>query len=397
MFFNKNDLRIINTKQDFKDLVRINFVTIQLLSKNLALVPNDSFDYIIVDEFHHAAAKTYLRTIRHFQFKFLLGLTATPFRADRKEISELCDKNIIVNFELKDGVEAGILSPYHYFGCFDDIDYSHIRHNGMSYDIDDLERALIVPRRDEAIIEKWKEKALNKSTLGFCCTQTHAIRCCENFNNAGINSKVYLSNTSYTERDQIIEEFKNGIVKIIFTVDVLNEGVDFPFVECLLFMRPTESKRIFLQQLGRGLRRFHGKTRAIVLDFIGNFKNAIKIFEYFGLSAELDESETTTFRQRNFKEIFNLPLGCEITFDERVINVFSTQALQSQNITKHNIHRILVQQFINLSIKLNRIPRWQDIDRAYRIDSSVYKLFYKRPKQLGEQISDVLEKYGIKI
>ena len=180
-------------------------------------------------------------------------------------------------------------------------------------------------------------------------------------------------------------------------MDVLNEGVDFPFVECLLFMRPTESKRIFLQQLGRGLRRSHGKTRAIVLDFIGNFKNAIKIFEYFGLSPELEESEPTTFRQRNFKEIFNLPLGCEITFDERVINVFSAQALQSQNITKHNIHRILVQQFINLSIRLNRIPRWQDIDRAYRIDSSIYKMFYKRPAYLAEQISETLEKFGIKI
>ena len=397
MFFDEDELKIIRTKQDFNDLVRINFVTIQLLSKNLALIPNESFDYIIVDEFHHAAARTYLRTIRHFRFEFLLGLTATPFRSDRKEISELCDKNIIVNFELKDGIEAGILSPYHYFGCFDDIDYSHIRHNGISYDVDDLERALIVPRRDEAIIEKWKEKALNKSTLGFCCTQNHAIRCCENFNHAGINSKVYLSNTSYTERDQIIEEFKNGEIKIIFTVDVLNEGVDFPFVECLLFMRPTESKRIFLQQLGRGLRRSHGKTRAIVLDFIGNFKNAIKIFEYFGLSPELEESEPTTFRQRNFKEIFNLPLGCEITFDERVINVFSAQALQSQNITKHNIHRILVQQFINLSIRLNRIPRWQDIDRAYRIDSSIYKMFYKRPAYLAEQISETLEKFGIKI
>jgi len=395
LYFDEADLKILYSKNEISNLSRITFISIQLLNRNLSVLNQEQFDYIIIDEFHHAAARTYLKSIKYFKFKFLLGLTATPFRCDRKDITEICNGNIIVNYELKDGVITGILSPYHYFGYFDDVDYSKIKHDGVSYDIGDLEKALIIPERDKAIINKWKDKSLNKPTIGFCCSHKHAKRCCQNFNEEGIKSAVYISTTTSSERNEIIEAFKKGDLKIIFTVNVLNEGVDFPFVESLLFMRPTESKRIFLQQLGRGLRRFHGKTKTIVLDFIGNFKNAFKIIEYFGLTPELEDFDSIIRKPKNYKELFNLPLGCEIFFDEKVINVFSNQALLRENITNHNIHRILVQQFINLSLKLDRIPTWRDIDRNCIIDSSIYKMFYRRPQDLVDHNLDIMIERGI--
>jgi len=397
-YFEAKDLKLINKGSELKRFRKINFTSIQLLNQNIQEIKPKEFDYFVVDEFHHASAKTYRKCISHFENVFLLGLTATPFRADHQDIYELCDGNIIVNYELRDGIDSGILSPYDYWGCFDDVDYSNIRHNGISYDIGDLEKALILPERDNAIIKKWKEKALNKPTIGFCCSQLHARRCCENFNAQGIKSALYISSTSTQKRKKTLLDFSNGKIKIIFTVDVLNEGVDFPFVECLLFMRPTESRRIFLQQLGRGLRRFHGKTKTIVLDFIGNFVNSFRIIEYFGLSTTLlDENPSSIYRPKSFKDLFNLPQGCEINFDERVIAVFSGQAINRTNITRHNIHRILIQQFLNLCIKLNKVPTWKEIDRNCILGAEIYKMFYRRPKEIAIQLNDILNERGIEI
>ncbi len=359
-----------------QEVKKINFATIQFVAQNLKSFGSDLFKYIVIDEFHHAAAKSYLNTIKYFQFNFLLGLTATPFRTDRKDIIELCDKNTIVNYELRDGIETGILSPYHYFGCFDDIDYALIQNNGISYDIRDLEKALIIPERDRAIIKKWREKALNKPTLGFCISINHAERCRDSFNAEGIKSATYTSQTSIEDRSELAERFSKGEIKVLFSVDVLNEGVDFPFVECLLFLRPTESKRIFLQQLGRGLRRYQGKSKTIVLDFIGNFTNAYKIVEYFGLSPSEDEENQGIISPQTYKEVFNLPLGCNVTFDDNVLTIFSEQYHKSENITRHNIFRILTQQYVSLCLKLKHRASWREVDKYCIIDSRVYKIMF---------------------
>jgi superfamily II DNA or RNA helicase len=396
--FDDSDLNFLTTSDKNFKLQKVNFITIQLLNNTYLNFKRDDFDYIIIDEFHHAVAKSYRTIINHFNYKFLLGLTATPFRQDQIDILALCDGNIVVNYELRDGIEAGILSPYHYYGLFDTVDYTKIRHKGEQYDINDLEKALVLAERNESIIKIWKEKALNKPSIGFCCSQLHASRCYESFTQNGISSALYISSTGTERRKKIIDEFKNGIVKVIFTVDVFNEGVDFPFVECLLFLRPTESKRIFLQQLGRGLRRFHGKSNAIVLDFIGNFINAFKIVEYFGLTSNINDDYTGILTPKTFKEIYNLPLGCEIFFDEQVINIFSLQYLDKRNITRHNIHRIIIQQFVNLCLRLKRIPSWREIDRFCPIKSTIYKMFfYKRTSQIAKQVEDILLKNGITI
>ena len=146
---------------------------------------------MIVDEFHHAAAKSYRKLISQVAPDFLLGLTATPFRGDQQAVVELCEGNVIVSYELRTGIETGILVPYHYYGCFDDVDYSQLKYFAGGYTVNDLNKALIIPERDQAIIGKWLELARDLPTLAFCCSQQHARRMVSSFRTAGIPAANY--------------------------------------------------------------------------------------------------------------------------------------------------------------------------------------------------------------
>ena len=157
----------------------------------------------------------------------------------------------------------------------------------------------------------------------------------------------------------------------------MNEGADLPFIECLLFLRPTESKRIFYQQLGRGLRKYVGKSHCTVIDFIGNFKNAHRILDFQGLLPfEEDEQASGVGGNRTRKGILNLPLGCEVNFDDRVIEVFASQTLDPAYATRHNIRRILLYQYERLARKLGRKPTRKDIDRSYLVNSDIYAILF---------------------
>jgi superfamily II DNA or RNA helicase len=251
--------------------------------------------------------------------------------------------------------------------------YTKIKHNGHSYDVRDLERALIIPKRQQAVIHKWTELADQKCTIAFCCSQEHAVRTATKFRAAGITSASYVATTSADERRELLQKLANGELKVLCAVDVLNEGADIPFVECLLFLRPTESKRIFYQQLGRGLRMYAGKTHCTVIDFIGNFKNAYKIVEYNSLVPnEREESVPNLRSARSWKDILDLPLNCTVRFDQRIIDIFSSQALDPRNATRHNIGRILLYEFEKLERHLRRRPTYRDADRFSYFDSSFY-------------------------
>src|SRR5437870_9582308 len=149
----------------------------------------------------------------------------------------------------------------------------------------------------------------------------------------GSGNTTYLQRSTFrtprgTKRVQLLEHHKIGETKVLCVVDVLNEGADFPYLECLLFLRPTESKRIFLQQLGRGLRRYVGKSHCVVIDFIGNFLNAFRLPEFHGLQPLEDDEPPSTFgRFQTVKELFNLAVGCEVHLDSKVIDVFASQVL----------------------------------------------------------------------
>lgn len=355
----------------------VHLATIQLLTRHLSRLDPQAYDYIVVDEFHHAAAPTYRQLLTRMRPQFLLGLTATPFRGDRQDIQQLCGDNVVVNYELRSGIELGILTPYHYYGCFDDIDYSDIgRTQGDRYSIMDLERALIIPERDTAIIDKWKELAEATPTLAFCCSRRHAHRMAESFISAGIPAAVYLGTTPISERERLTSSLQAGELQVLCVVDVLNEGADFPFVHTLLFLRPTESALLFHQQLGRGLRKSAGKSHCTVIDFIGNFKNAYMLLEYHGLLPHAHGHAGASRGPLTPKTVLNLPLGCRVRFDTRVVDVFAKQYLAPENATRHNIGRILIHQYARLEDRLGQRPTKKDVDRNLVLNSELYCLVF---------------------
>ncbi len=361
---------------DTMPIPSVHLSTIQSIAKSIERIGRQEFDYVVVDEFHHAAAGSYRRLLSVITPEFLLGLTATPFRSDRQDVVELCNGNVVANFELRTGIDHGILVPYNYFGCFDDIDYSLIKHYPTGYSIRDLDKALIIPERDEGIIGKWREQAEDLPTLAFCCSQQHAKRMATSFRQVGIPAAEYLGDTPLDKRTQLVERLQYGEIKVLCAVDVLNEGIDIPFVECLLFLRPTESKRIFFQQLGRGLRRSPGKEKVVVLDFIGNFYNAYRIVEYLGLYPEDEPIFESVHRIRSSKQILNLPVGCKVNFDDRVIDIFASQVLDPRKATRHNIAQILIYLYSRTSRRLGHFATKKEVDRYQTLHSGLYEMVF---------------------
>jgi superfamily II DNA or RNA helicase len=277
---------------------------------------------------------------------------------------------------LRTGIDSGILAPYHYHGCFDDVDYSQLKRFANGYTTNDLNKALIIPERDEAIIKKWRTMAQDLPTLAFCCSHQHAKRMVSSFKAHGIPAAEYLGTTSMEKRAKLIEKLQYGEIKILCAVDVLNEGIDIPFVECLLFLRPTESKRIFFQQLGRGLRLSPSKDKVLVLDFIGNFHNAYRIVEYLGLQPEETVVVESLGRARTSKQVVNLPLGCKVEFDDRVIDVFANQVLDPRRATRHNIAQILIYLYFRTSRRLKHLATPKEIDRMQILHTEFYKMVF---------------------
>jgi hypothetical protein len=201
--FGERQVGRISTGKELLERKRVKLATVQWLKNHLGRVGGKAVDYLIIDEFHHAAAESYRKLMEAVGHPFLLGLTATPFRGDRQDILELCHGNVLVNAELRAGIDSGILAPYHYFGSFDDIDYSRLSHNGLRYSVRDLERALVIPERDRAVIRKWRERGELKPTLAFCCSHGHAIRVAKSFLDHGVAAETYLSTTPQDDRHKL--------------------------------------------------------------------------------------------------------------------------------------------------------------------------------------------------
>ena len=252
-------------------------------TKNLERFSKDFFDYIVIDEAHHAAAPTYQRVLNYFNPRFLLGLTATPFRSDEKEILTSFDNHVFYQMDQEQAVSEGYLADINYIGYFDDIDYSNIRWNGNRYDIDDLNKKLMIESRDQSILKKYRDESVkNEKTIGFCTSIEHADYMANVFNKNGIRSVAIHSKSetsrsrfSNEERETLLKKFREDKFEVAFTVNMFNEGVDIPDVSTILMLRPTDSLTIFIQQIGRGLRLSDGKESLKVLDFIGNYRTEI--------------------------------------------------------------------------------------------------------------------------
>ena len=312
----------------------ITFALVQTLGKKQYLHENyfkkDYFEYIIIDEFHHAAAKSYQNILSYFKPKFLLGLTATPERLDAKDIFALCDYNTVYEIRLKEAINKGYLVPFKYYGIYDDtIDYDSINFQNGNYDEKDLEQKLMINKRANLVLNHYL-KYPSTRTIAFCSSRLHAEYMASYFTNHNIESAAVYSGPQgeFSEnRQNAIDKLKNGSLKILFTVDMFNEGLDIPSIDMVLFLRPTESPTIFLQQLGRGLRKYKNKKYLTVLDFIGNYKKANHI--PFLLSGSKYDTKTL---QNESVLTFDYPEDCYIDFDFKLIDLFKIQAKTELNL-----------------------------------------------------------------
>ncbi len=219
---------------------RIVFAGVQTLAGNLHRFASDRFDYVVVDEFHHAAARTYRRVIDHFRPAFLLGLTATPNRMDGADLLALCSDNLVYECPLNEGIENGYLSPFRYFGIADDVDYTPIPWRGGRFDPVALAEAVETQVRAQHALDVWREKGGGR-TLAFCVTVSHADFIAEFLGEHGVSAVAVHSGPTSAPRVESVERLRAGDLEVICTVDVFSEGLDLPEIETVLMLRPTES------------------------------------------------------------------------------------------------------------------------------------------------------------
>ena len=304
------------------------FALVQTLGKeqylNEEYFSKDYFDYIIVDEFHHAVSSNYKKIIDYFTPKFLLGLTATPERLDSKDVFALCDYNMVYEVRLKDAINKGWLVPFRYYGIYDEtVNYEHIDYKNGKYDDKQLEEALMLNKRGEIILNHYL-KYNSKRAMGFCTSRHHAEYMAKVFNENNIPSAAVYSGEKgeYSEdRNIALSKLTSGELKVIFSVDMFNEGLDVPAIDMVMFLRPTQSPTIFLQQLGRGLRKFKDKKYLNVLDFIGNYKKA-NLVPFLLSGKEYSASECKKNKQGDYE----FPEECIVDFDFKIIDIFKKQA-----------------------------------------------------------------------
>jgi len=251
------------------------FISIQSFNamKLAQVTTPDFYDFIIVDEFHHAAAPSYQSLLSHYKPQILLGLTATPERMDGKDILRYFDHTIAAEIRLTDAIDRKLLSPFQYFGVADSVDLSHVKWSRRGYDLKELENIYSNNKiRVTQILNSMRKYVTDMEQvkgLGFCVGVDHAVYMAKVFNEAGIPSLALHRTSNDVDREQAKRRLVTGELRMIFVVDLYNEGVDIPEVNTVLFLRPTESLTVFLQQLGRGLRLAEGKECLTVLDFIG--------------------------------------------------------------------------------------------------------------------------------
>lgn len=351
------------------------FVSVQTLNnrlKDLKLSP-DYYDFIILDEAHHGPASSYRSFLNYFKPKILLGLTATPERMDNENILEDFCNRIAAEIRLPEALNKKLLCPFQYFGITDSIDLTNVKWEKGKYLASEL--TSLYTKNDVRVgeiisnLNKYTNDINDVRAIGFCVTIEHAAFMTEKFNLAGLKAE-FLTAKNSSERDRIREQFRKKEFNYLFVVDIFNEGVDIPEIDTVLFLRPTESLTVFLQQLGRGLRLADGKDCLTVLDFVGNARP-----EYdFETKFRALIGKTTTSVQKEIEDDFpHLPLGCSIVLEKKtketiLENIRKATSLNvNQLITKiiNYQHQTDLPLTLNNFIELYHIP----IHTIYKKDS----------------------------
>lgn len=295
------------------------FASVQTLNNNIKTISlsPEYYDFIILDEAHHGSASSYRSFLNYFKPKILLGLTATPERNDGENILEDFCNRIAAEIRLPEALNKKLLCPFQYFGITDSVDLTNINWEKGKYVASELTN--LYTNNDFRVsqiiknLQKYTTDLNDVCALGFCVTIEHAIFMAEKFTFAGLKA-AYLTGKNSTERDLLRSQLKKKRINYLFVVDIFNEGVDIPEIDTVLFLRPTESLTIFLQQLGRGLRLAEGKECLTVLDFVGNARSEYDFESKFRALV----GKTTTSVQKEVEDDFpHLPLGCSIVLEKK--------------------------------------------------------------------------------
>ena len=361
-----------STKETKKDII---FASVQSLGKekylNEKYFDKDYFDYIVVDEFHHAVSKNYQNIINYFTPKFMLGLTATPDRLDNKDVFSICDYNTVYEATLKTAINKGWLVPFRYYGIYDEsVNYDEVEYKNGKYNEKELEKALSINNRAELILKHYK-KYKSTRALGFCTSKSHAEFMAKYFNENGVPScAVYSSSEGeYNEERSIaLKKLRDEDINVIFSVDMFNEGLDIKSIDMVMFLRPTESPTVFLQQLGRGLRKDKNKKYLNVLDFIGNFKKANLVPYLLKGESKIRESNITTIPSEE-----DYPEDCFIDFDFRLIDIF-----EKINKANQKIEDKIIEEYYRIKEYLGHTPL--RIEMFTYMDEDLYNNIKKKSK-----------------
>ncbi|MDH1975375.1 DEAD/DEAH box helicase [Aliarcobacter butzleri] len=341
-----------NKKEQDKNYL---FSTIQTMSSNFSDFSQDFFEYIIIDEAHHVTSPSYKKILDYFKPKFLLGLTATSNRMDGNSIYEVFDENIALDIRLNEALENNLIVPFHYYGINDiqSIDYENVDLTK----IDLLAKLLSVNKRVDFIIDKmdfYSNSGNKRKALGFCVSKEHCNFMSEEFNKKGINSITLTSEDSISKREDSIKrlENENDSLEVIFTVDIFNEGIDIPSINMVLFLRPTNSPIVFVQQLGRGLRKYKNKEFLTVLDFIGNHKKAYLIALALVGNKMIDKESIKLSIENNFADFKNAFISMDEISKNRIL----------EQINKENFNQLkyLKEQYFEVKNILGKVPTLVD-------------------------------------
>ena len=315
------------------------FVSIQSLnSKDLCeITSEDYYDFIIVDEFHHAAAPSYQRLLSYYKPKVLLGLTATPERNDNKDIFKYFEDRISGEIRLPEAIDRKLLSPFQYFAVSDSVDLSKLKWQRKGYNISELDKVYtgndIRVNNIITSLNKYITDINEVVGLGFCVSKEHAKFMALRFNEAGIPSLALTDESKKEDRNTAKERLVNGEIKFIFVVDIYNEGVDIPEINTILFLRPTESLTVFLQQLGRGLRLHDKKECLTVLDFVGQAHKNYSFEDKFRALIGKTNKPVKDYVENGF---LTLPKGCYIQL-EKEAKEYILRNIKSASNTKTNL------------------------------------------------------------
>lgn len=371
------------------------FVSVQTLnSRSLTDITSpDYYDFIIVDEFHHASAPTYQKLLEYYKPKILLGLTATPERMDGKDILDYFDGRIAAEIRLPEAIDRKLLCPFQYFGVSDNVDLSDLKWSRGGYDKTALSNVYTGnDLRTFQILDSVRKYVTDINTvigIGFCVSKAHAEYMTMRFSENKIPSASLTSDSSDEVRKSVQKQLVNGEIKFVFTVDLYNEGVDIPEVNTILFLRPTESLTVFLQQLGRGLRLSEGKDCLTVLDFIGQANKKYNFEQKFAaLLANTNKSVQSEIKNG----FISLPKGCYLQLEKKAKEYVLEnikRAIGNKNAIVSRIATFTEDSGLTLTLA-NFLEYYRlDISAIYSTKSSFARL---SKVEFNEEIEDVMTK-----